>query len=458
MTHAPSSQSSVGASGRRDFHFLLAGIFLPKLLIPLGALLAAYYCFWPTTDRDNLRWGRRIAVLVTVDLLCAVLMAGRPPHARDNDPLTPRVTVGITFEPGGAPTRVVVGETQPGSPAARAGVLPGDTLLALDGRPVVDREWFRRAISSGRSGVARTLRLRRGQAELDATVVPDDRRRTPRRPVPLFASTPHTREDASPWSFHRRDLVGLGLSAAILLALCVAARRHGPAATRPVLATALLLFGSTVAPLAVEVVLPRTVNLSLGVGMILMGLPPLLLGLSAAWVRARFARRGLLAPEPPPTHSLGTGFALAVWYLLTVGARVGVLLPFLESVFHTRSEPGAIREIAASLDFTLGGAALGFAVVALAAPLGEELLFRSLLLPGLLAWCTPAAAIVISAALFAVLHVPQYGIGALLIVVYGLVLGWVRLATGRLLAPVLLHVFINTVVFAAMASRVLSRG
>ena len=447
----------VGVSGRRNFHLLLAGVLAPALFVPVGALLAAYHGFFPGLDDDHRRWGRRISVLVAVDLLIAVLTMGG--HASrlppPNDPLAPRVTIGINFAPEGAPTRVVVGTTQPASPAARAGVRPGDTLLALDGRPVTDRESFRRAITSGRSGVARTLHLRRADAEFDLTVVPDDRRRSPRRPVALFAPMPDARP--SSWSPNRRDLVGAGLGLAMLLALLFAARRHGPAATRPVLVTTLLLLGATAASFVVEALLLRTVGVSLGVAMIASGLSPLALGLLAALSRARLAGQGLLAAEPPPTHSLGRGLALASWYLVAGGMRISALLPFAELVLKTRSEPGVVHELAASLDFTLGGAALAFAVIALAAPIGEELLFRSLLLPGLLAWCSPAAATMLSAALFGVLHVPQYGVGAVLVVLYGLVLGWVRLATGRLLAPVLLHIFINTAVFAVMAARLMQR-
>lgn len=447
----------VGVSGRRNFHVLLAGLLAPILFVPLGALLAAYHCFYPGLDDEHRRWGRRISVLVTVDLLIALLAMGG--HAQrlpsSHDPIAPRVTVGINFEPQGGPTRVVVGTTQPGSPADRAGVRPGDALLSLDGRPVTDRESFRRSITSGRSGVARTLRLRRAYAELDLTVVPDDRRRTARRPVALFDPLPGARASSS--VPHRRELVGAGLGLAMLLGLLLAARRHGPAATRPVLATTLLLLGAAGASFVAEGVLLRTAGVSLGAAMIVSGLAPLALGLLAAAVRARLARQGLLAAEPPPTHSLGRGLALASWYLVAGALRIAALLPFAESVFKTRSEPGVIHELAASLDFTLGGAALGFVVVAIAAPVGEELLFRSLLLPGLLAWCSPAAATVSSAALFGALHVPQYGVGAVLVVLYGLVLGWLRLATGRLLAPVLLHIAINTMVFVVMAGRLMQQ-
>ena len=84
--------------------------------------------------------------------------------------------------------------------------------------------------------------------------------------------------------------------------------------------------------------------------------------------------------------------------------------------------------------------------IVLVAPLVEEFIYRGLLLGVLLArgWA-PTFAIGLSALIFALQHI-QYGwIGIAMVMVYGLVLGLLRVATGGLFAPILAHLSINLV-------------
>jgi serine protease Do len=66
----------------------------------------------------------------------------------------------------------------PESPAAKAGLAPGDVVVALDGRPVETREDFDTALASSGPGKALTLKLRRDGAERTARVtterIPED--------------------------------------------------------------------------------------------------------------------------------------------------------------------------------------------------------------------------------------------------------------------------------------------
>lgn len=56
----------------------------------------------------------------------------------------PRDTAGIGVSTGTDDTRVVIREVFPGGPAERAGLKPGDRLLAIDGQPLADRphDWI----------------------------------------------------------------------------------------------------------------------------------------------------------------------------------------------------------------------------------------------------------------------------------------------------------------------------
>ena len=64
----------------------------------------------------------------------------------------------------------------PGSPAARAGLAPGDVVVGLDGRPVESREDFDTALASVGPGRALAVAYRRDGAERSARVTTE---RTP---------------------------------------------------------------------------------------------------------------------------------------------------------------------------------------------------------------------------------------------------------------------------------------
>ena len=104
-----------------------------------------------------------------------------------------------------------------------------------------------------------------------------------------------------------------------------------------------------------------------------------------------------------------------------------IVPPFVEDVYRTASLP------------------LLLAALLIAAPLGEEVLMRGFLYRGIAdsRWGV-SAAIVISSALWAVIHV-QYGpydIGSIFLM--GIYLGVVRWRTGSVLLTILLHTIANT--------------
>jgi membrane protease YdiL (CAAX protease family) len=79
----------------------------------------------------------------------------------------------------------------------------------------------------------------------------------------------------------------------------------------------------------------------------------------------------------------------------------------------------------------------------LIAAVAEELFFRRLVFGWLSSW-GPAVAIVGSAALFALVHVPVYGLAVLPVdFAAGLIFGWQRRASGSWHAPALTHSIAN---------------
>ncbi len=71
----------------------------------------------------------------------------------------------------------------------------------------------------------------------------------------------------------------------------------------------------------------------------------------------------------------------------------------------------------------------------------EEVAMRGALFDAIRTWCGDGGALVATTLLFALLHVPLYGIGSLpLDLAAGMLLGGLRMVSGGVLAPALAHV------------------
>lgn len=82
------------------------------------------------------------------------------------------------------PTGALVSAVQAGSPAARAGLVPGDVILRVDGQPIEDAHELPRAIARRRPGTKVTLHVRGQRGERTVDVVLDKLEEEPgaRRP------------------------------------------------------------------------------------------------------------------------------------------------------------------------------------------------------------------------------------------------------------------------------------
>jgi membrane protease YdiL (CAAX protease family) len=92
---------------------------------------------------------------------------------------------------------------------------------------------------------------------------------------------------------------------------------------------------------------------------------------------------------------------------------------------------------------------LAFAVIAVAMPMAEEILFRGFLFDGLRRLCPGWLAVTVSAAVFSLVHFQPYYFVPLFI--FGLMLGIVRMRTKSLRLPFLLHSFNNAFTLAMVS-------
>ena len=78
--------------------------------------------------------------------------------------------IGVTLDPVYPGPGAVVEEVTPGSPAQRAGLLPGDVITEVDGRPVADAQTLIIAIRANAPGDEITLTVLRGTEQFTAEV------------------------------------------------------------------------------------------------------------------------------------------------------------------------------------------------------------------------------------------------------------------------------------------------
>lgn len=128
--------------------------------------------------------------------------------------------------------------------------------------------------------------------------------------------------------------------------------------------------------------------------------------------------------------------------VVTVGLQIGISVPLGNMI----PMPDLFKQLFLELAKLNGWAA--FATIALAAPLLEELIFRGVILDGLLRKYSPAKAIFWSSFLFALVHLnPWQFISAMVI---GIFSAWLYYKTANLNLSILIHFFNNGTAFVLM--------
>jgi Do/DeqQ family serine protease len=115
-----------------------------------------------TVQLEVVRGGKRQRLPVTIVAQQVASAAETPPAA----PLEKESALGLTVAPAEDGAGVLVEEVDPSSPAAAAGVRPGDQILALNKEEVRDLPSFHSAVRKAQTGKHVVLLLRRGDATL----------------------------------------------------------------------------------------------------------------------------------------------------------------------------------------------------------------------------------------------------------------------------------------------------
>ena len=125
--------------------------------------------------------------------------------------------------------------------------------------------------------------------------------------------------------------------------------------------------------------------------------------------------------------------------ITVIGLQIGIISPILDLI----PMPESIEKI--FLEFSKQNGPFSFMAIVIAAPIFEELIFRGVILGGLLKKYSPAKSILFSSALFGLVHLnPWQFVPAMIL---GIFSGWVYYKTRQLTLSILIHLVNNLMAF-----------
>lgn len=411
--------------------------------------------------RAEPRWARRLVALAVLDVLvfvavgiatvvtaAQVLPGSGAPGASGASALGPRPRIGVVVEdaPGGARVTSVA----PGSPAEAAGIARDDVVTHVDARPIAGRDALIEAISSGAPGASRMISFRRGDETRTIPLVPVV---GPFAPVPLdrarCADALPDRDRTLESLRSPETLLSLGAVATIVVGLFGWGRRKGlaPRESAKVLLpfVAVLFVGPTVGGLLAALACPALVSLDVRYETVEILVSEIVLTVLALALYAWQRGRGDALRDEGPRYGVLRTLGQSILYVAAWMPRALLLTTPLAALFFAggAAEEAPVAELVRGASRTPLDAALTFVAAAVLAPVAEESLFRGVLAPHLARLTDAMSAVLLTAAIFGVLHVGGHGplfVGPLFL---GAILGWARLRSGGLAAPIALHVLLN---------------
>ena len=130
--------------------------------------------------------------------------------------------------------------------------------------------------------------------------------------------------------------------------------------------------------------------------------------------------------------------------LIAIPLNLGIAGPLIELVPMTDFFREMMREMV--LEMASDQGLLMCIALVIAAPILEELIFRGIMLDGLLRIYSPTKAVIVSSLLFGLIHLnPAQFVGGALV---GGFMGWVYVHTRSVLATILIHASFNLTAFA----------
>lgn len=433
-------QHSADHSAAWRFHLALLGVF--TTLLSVGISWLAFATLPPGTSAAPRARLRILAILDSVLFVCMVIVGAHAIYGSAPVPTAaaPASRIGVMLSEAPSAKGLGIARVDPGWPAAQAGLLPGDRIIKLDGEFTHTNEAFKSDIAA-HGDAMRHLHVQRGAQLFEVDLRPAFNVVVQQA---LFEADATSSYD---WSF--AHALGQAKGVLVVLALlgvvgAVAKRRAVSLSTWKTVVTsvAALMLVSAFGDGALRLFFGSSIGSRLCV----------MMAASLSMLAIALASKTPRAPLAASTLSSLQAFLRGLFYLLTCLVRVGVVLMVVSMLPLLRVHP-ASEVFGVSAAWPKSAYALFFFAGAVVAPIAEEYVFRGRLLPWLCTWLKPELAIGVSAVIFGAGHI-YYGSGALVQILCGVVLGWMRVRTGKLHAGIALHMLVNAVAMNAIARNV----
>ncbi len=343
-------------------------------------------------------WRKRLFALAIIDVLVLVALtvfAVRSAGVTASPSLQgPRMGVGLN---PAAPEAVEIVSVGTGSPADRAGLKVGDRVLSVDGQRVERNERLTQVIGETAVGASRHVRIARGETELDVDVTPEHGVRVPPGPPRGLFET-----EAGATGGQRIGLQevapGLAELAGLILVMGVAWRRRA-ASLMPILALIGIVTASGALSFLTLWAFRALAGWSLGAYLtsylVATGAALALCLLLLRRARKHFAEVDRIDAVRPSVTTFST-VAGGVFYACTGAIRAGAVLAALwPSLASTQTSTSA--SLGPNASWGPMGIALGLLIFVVVGPIGEEVMFRGILLPWMRTWASPSWAVILAA-------------------------------------------------------------
>lgn len=428
---------------RLAFHLCLPFGLLPGVSVFVSGILAFWAVRRMATDRAR-RWAVALGALAILDVVVTVLVAlvllGRIELRSLVKAEPSRIVIGASLEDWGR--GVLVRAVRLGCPADLAGLRDGDIIRSVNGSRRLDSAGLATAIETCPEGEELTLEIERDGSTLRVRVAPAS---FAQEDGPARLERERLDEALSEETLVStlRGLI-FKLPSYVVLALAwLFARGRGRCSAEFAVRALIVLFTWHIAIWFTRNVSARAFGWYTPAASLITALTCTAVLGAAGWIAA-WTMRTRLPDGLQLGRSVLSTVGLGAFYVFFLVGRIGFVAYALDSLGATTTYSGDALSAYRGMDLSTVElvAALGAAVVL--APVAEEVVYRGFLLPWFASTLGSGPALAVTSLAFALAHF-HYGWFMLGPAFYGLVLGWARLRSGGLLAPILLHAAINGV-------------